>query len=152
MSEPGSGAPRRRRDLRAGHRAVATIADPEEDAGGFEGPVITPEEAADHHRSKAVNADGSLVVTATALGPAPIEQLVVEGGAGEAICALAAESGFDLSADSDLRRWAAVGHRSRMSGDTNQRELLAWLYRPRYDAVAEASVLANCVANASTCA
>ena len=76
--------------------AVAPIADPEEDAGGFEGPVITPEEAADDHRSQVVNADGSLAVTATALGPAPIEQLVVEGGAGEAICALAAESGFDL--------------------------------------------------------
>lgn len=76
--------------------AVAPTDDPEEDAGGFEGPLITPEEAADEHRSKVVEADAELARTAAALGSVPVEQLVVEGTPGEAICSLAAESKFDL--------------------------------------------------------
>ena len=82
---------------------VATVieptANPDDDAGGFEGPVITPEEAATEHRSDVVDADDVLASTAAALGPVPIEQLIVEGdtdNAGKAICARAAESAFDL--------------------------------------------------------
>jgi nucleotide-binding universal stress UspA family protein len=82
---------------------VATVieptADPDEDAGGFEGPVITPEEAATEHRSNVVDADGALTLTAAALGAAPVEKRIIEGDAaeaGRAICAHAAESGFDL--------------------------------------------------------
>jgi nucleotide-binding universal stress UspA family protein len=77
---------------------IAPTANPEDDAGGFEGALITAEEAADDHRSDVVDADGVLALTAAALGPVPIEQLIVEGtgNAGTAICARAAESGFDL--------------------------------------------------------
>lgn len=77
---------------------IAPTANPEDDAGGFEGTVITAEEAADDHRSDVVDADGVLALTAAALGSVPIEQLVVEGtgNAGTAICARAAESAFDL--------------------------------------------------------
>jgi nucleotide-binding universal stress UspA family protein len=77
---------------------IAPTANPDDDAGGFEGPVITAEEAADEHRSDVVDADGVLALTAAALGSVPVEQLIVEGtgNAGTAICALAAESGFDL--------------------------------------------------------
>ena len=78
---------------------IAPTANPDDDAGGFEGPVITPEDAADDHRSDVVDADAVLALTAAALGPVPIEQLIVEGdtdSAGKAICARAAESAFDL--------------------------------------------------------
>jgi len=82
---------------------VATVieptADPNEDAGGFEGPVITAEEAATDHRSDVVDADSALTLTAAALAPASVEQRIIEGDAGEAgraICAHAKESGFDL--------------------------------------------------------
>jgi nucleotide-binding universal stress UspA family protein len=77
---------------------IAPTMNPEDDAGGFEGPVITPEDAADEHRSDVVDADGVLASTAAALGSVPIEQLIVEGtgNAGTALCARAAESAFDL--------------------------------------------------------
>jgi nucleotide-binding universal stress UspA family protein len=82
---------------------VATVieptADPEDDAGGFEGPVITPEEAAADHRSDVLDADGALAATAEVLAPVAVEQVIIEGdasAAGKAICARAAEQGFDL--------------------------------------------------------
>ncbi len=64
-------------------------------AGGFEGPLMSPEEVENINRGAEVEADAALARTATALGATPVEQRVAEGSAGETICSLAA----DLEAD-----------------------------------------------------
>jgi nucleotide-binding universal stress UspA family protein len=78
--------------------SLVTVIDPQEDpmadAGGFEGPVIDDDEASTRHRQDIVEAEGSLAVTARAVGPAPIPQRVIEHhgeGVGARICGLAAE-------------------------------------------------------------
>jgi nucleotide-binding universal stress UspA family protein len=70
--------------------------DPNEGTGGFGGPVVTGQEAADAHRSDVVAADGALAATARAFGPVPLEQHVIEGSPGEAICAFARERDVDV--------------------------------------------------------
>jgi nucleotide-binding universal stress UspA family protein len=78
---------------------LVTVVDPLEepgaDAGGFEGPLVSPEEATQVHRAAVVEADTMLAATARALGGTPFEQRVVEGPAGPTICSLAT----DLDAD-----------------------------------------------------
>ena len=64
-------------------------------AGGFEGPLLSPEEAENLNRAAAIEADAVLAATAAVLGPVPVEQRVEEGSAGETICSLAG----DLDAD-----------------------------------------------------
>lgn len=64
-------------------------------AGGFEGPLLSPDEAENLNRGAEVEADAALAKTAAALGAVPVEQRVAEGSAGETICSLAA----DLEAD-----------------------------------------------------
>jgi nucleotide-binding universal stress UspA family protein len=64
-------------------------------AGGFEGSLMSPDEAEDLNRGAQVEADAALAKTAAALGDTPVEQRVAEGSAGETICSLAT----DLEAD-----------------------------------------------------
>ncbi len=65
-------------------------------AGGFEGPLMSAEEAENINRGAEVEADAALVKTAAALGDVPVEQRVAEGSAGETICSLAAELEADV--------------------------------------------------------
>lgn len=53
--------------------------DPNEDATGFAGPTIDPEHADERYRADRVAADAALAATASALGPVPVEQHVLEG-------------------------------------------------------------------------
>jgi nucleotide-binding universal stress UspA family protein len=73
---------------------IDAIRDPMDDAGGFEGPVITEKEAESEYRETVVAAEGALARTAQAFGPRPIAQRIVErtnGSIGARLCALAAE-------------------------------------------------------------
>lgn len=68
--------------------------DPMADAGGFEGPLLTQDEARDHYRESVVNAEGALARSARAFGPRPIQQRIVRRlnePVGARICSLAAE-------------------------------------------------------------
>jgi nucleotide-binding universal stress UspA family protein len=76
--------------------AVPPPPSPEDDAGGFEGPLLTPEDAETEAREDRVAADAALAGTARALGAQPIEQRVIEGEPGIAICREAGELGVDL--------------------------------------------------------
>ena len=68
--------------------------DPEEDAGGIEGPVMTSEQAVTEHRESVVAAEAALARTAQAFGPRPVRQRIVERtneSVGARLCALAEE-------------------------------------------------------------
>jgi nucleotide-binding universal stress UspA family protein len=69
---------------------------PEDDAGGFEGPLLSPEEAEDLNREAVVDANAALAATAAVLGPVAVEQRVEEGSAADAICSVAHDLGVDL--------------------------------------------------------
>lgn len=76
--------------------AVHRRTDPNEDATGFAAPILTEDEAEELHAEEVVEGHGALAVTARALGPDPIEQVVVEGDPGPALCDLAEEVGAAL--------------------------------------------------------
>jgi nucleotide-binding universal stress UspA family protein len=68
--------------------------DPMADAGGFEGPLLTEDEARDRYRESVVKAEGALARSARAFGPRPIQQRIVRRAnesVGARICALAAK-------------------------------------------------------------
>lgn len=69
--------------------AIPARLHPNEDATGFAGPAVTPDEADRIHRADVIAAHAALAATAAAFGPEPIRQEVLEGPAGEAICAFA---------------------------------------------------------------
>jgi nucleotide-binding universal stress UspA family protein len=75
---------------------AAGLEDPMQDAGGFEGPVLDPEEARQRHQESLVAAEGSLAATARAIGPRPLVQRTADGEPGPQICALADELNADL--------------------------------------------------------
>lgn len=73
--------------------------DPEEDAGGIEGPAISPRQAAAEYREGILTADTALTRTAQAFGPRPIRQRVVERATesvGARLCTLAVEEGAGM--------------------------------------------------------
>ena len=70
--------------------------DPNEGAGGFAGPTMTPEEAEHDYAGSVVVADAMLAETARQLGAEPFDQRVVSGVPAEALCALARELGVDV--------------------------------------------------------
>jgi nucleotide-binding universal stress UspA family protein len=73
---------------------VDEVQDPMADAGGFEGPTITEREAQDDYRKSMVDAEGALARSATAFGPRPIQQRIVERSdesVGARLCSLVAE-------------------------------------------------------------
>ncbi len=72
------------------------IKDPNLDAGGFEGPVITEREAEEEYRQGMVDAEGALARSASSFGPRPVRQRIVERSnesVGARLCSLAAEEG-----------------------------------------------------------
>lgn len=75
---------------------VAPLVDPNEGAGGFAGPTMTPEEAERDHTAQVVAADATLAEAARSLGPEPLDQRVVVGSPADAIAALAAELAVDV--------------------------------------------------------
>jgi nucleotide-binding universal stress UspA family protein len=75
---------------------AAQLEDPMQDAGGFEVPVVDMEEAESRHRESVVSAEGSLALTARALGPRPFVQRTVDGDPGPEICTLAEELDVDV--------------------------------------------------------
>jgi nucleotide-binding universal stress UspA family protein len=70
--------------------------DPMQDAGGFEGPVLDPEEAQERYLEAVVGAETSLAATARAIGPRPLVQRTADGEPGPAICAVANELDVDV--------------------------------------------------------
>ena len=72
--------------------------DPQEDAGGFEGPVETYEQAETDYRAAIVAAEGALARSAQAFGPRPIRQQIIErsGSIGARLCELAEEQGASM--------------------------------------------------------
>ncbi len=78
---------------------IDSLEDPMADAGGFEGPVFTEEEAENEHREEVVDAEGALAASARAFGNRPIRQQIVERGeqsVGARLCSYAAEQGAGL--------------------------------------------------------
>ena len=78
---------------------VDEMSDPQEDAGGFEGPVMSLEEAEGDYRAARVAADGALARSAQAFGDRPIRQQIVErssGSIGARLCALAEDEGASM--------------------------------------------------------
>jgi nucleotide-binding universal stress UspA family protein len=75
---------------------VDAVQDPMADAGGFEGPTITEHGAQEEYRKSMVDADGALARSASAFGPRPIRQRIVERSdesVGARLCSLAADEG-----------------------------------------------------------
>ncbi len=78
---------------------IDSFEDPMADAGGFEGPVFSEEEAENQHREEVVGAEGALAGSARAFGNRPIHQRIVERGeesVGARLCSLAAEDGAGM--------------------------------------------------------
>lgn len=77
-------------------RVIPEEEDPNDSAGGFEGPLITEEEAEERHRSDELRARADLASTLAELGE-PATVTVVEGNdPGREVCRLAAERGADV--------------------------------------------------------
>lgn len=75
---------------------VEPVHDPNEDATGFAGPLLTPEEAEQEHAESVVTGFAALARTARALGPFPVHQDEREGDPGHEICRRAEEIGADV--------------------------------------------------------
>lgn len=67
-------------------------------AGGFEGNLLSPDEAAEARRTILSESHDEVDATIRAIGadPSAVEHRVVEGSAGPAICATAEEVGADV--------------------------------------------------------
>lgn len=63
--------------------------DPEADAGGFEGPLIRPDEADEMNRERLAAGDEALAATVSELGDATVTTHLLQGDAGEGIVELA---------------------------------------------------------------
>lgn len=78
---------------------IDSLEDPMADAGGFEGPVLTEQEAENDHREEVVGAEGALAASARAFGNRPIRQQIVERddqSVGARLCSYATEEGAGL--------------------------------------------------------
>lgn len=69
---------------------------PGEMAGGFEGPLMSPEEADVFNTEATITAEGELARTADAITGTHTDELVVEGEAGPAVCEAAQDHGVDV--------------------------------------------------------
>ena len=76
--------------LVSAHESVDT------DAGGIEGPVLTPDEQDSLARAAHLGAETALTEAAAALDLVGARQEAIEGDAGPALCRLAERSGADL--------------------------------------------------------
>ncbi len=86
-----------------GEFSLVTVIEPEldpmADAGGFEGPVMSEQEAHDRYRESVVGAEGALAAAARAFGSRPLHQEVLErsyGSVADCVCAHAAEVDADI--------------------------------------------------------
>ena len=77
-------------------RVIAEQEDPNETAGGFEGPLVTEEEAEQRHRIESDQAALDLAATLEATGEAATMTVVEGSDAGRELCRLAAERGVDV--------------------------------------------------------
>ncbi len=77
-------------------RVIPAEEDPNETAGGFEGPLITEEEAEERHRRDEVQAKADLESTLAAAGEPATITLIEGDDPGREICDLAAARGVDV--------------------------------------------------------
>lgn len=77
-------------------RVIPAEEDPNETAGGFEGPLMTEEEAEERHHADEVQAQTDLEATLASLGEPAVTTIVEGGSPGPEICRLAAERGVDV--------------------------------------------------------
>ena len=75
---------------------IPELEDPNDSAGGFEGPLITEEEAEEQHRQDEAQADVTLRTTLASLGTTATVTVAQGGHAGRVICDLAAQRGVDV--------------------------------------------------------
>ena len=77
--------------------SVITDGMPDDDAGGIEGPVLTPEEQAAMWQQELSEALAELAKTASeALPDVPVEKVIEVGDAAAAICQVAERLGVDI--------------------------------------------------------
>lgn len=77
-------------------RVIPEEEDPNESAGGFEGPLVTEEEAEERHRLDEEQARRDLASTLAAAGESATVTVVEGNDAGREICELAAARGVDV--------------------------------------------------------
>ena len=87
-----------RRDWRAisDGTVAPEVMDPEEYAGGIEGPVASPEEVEEQRRALKVAADAAVATTLHELHSDLVEHETLEGKAGPELCAAAVRDHADL--------------------------------------------------------
>lgn len=77
-------------------RVIPEEEDPNESAGGFEGPLVTEEEAEERHRIDEEQAQRDLASTLAAAGEAATVTIVESNDAGREICELAEARDVDV--------------------------------------------------------
>jgi nucleotide-binding universal stress UspA family protein len=76
--------------------SVITDGTPDDDAGGIEGPVLTPDEQSAMWEQEVSEAEHELADTSAALPNVPVEKVVEVGDAAPAICQVAERLGVDV--------------------------------------------------------
>ena len=87
--------------LAGSHRiTLVTVVPPEEDpmamAGGFEGPLFTPEETKEIHERQVAEGEDAIDRTEAVLGEPAEHRVVAASDVGEAVCATATELHADV--------------------------------------------------------
>jgi nucleotide-binding universal stress UspA family protein len=77
-------------------RVIPETEDPNETAGGFEGPLITEEEAAERHQRDEAQAQADLASTLAATGETATIKVIEGNDPGREVCDLAAATGADV--------------------------------------------------------
>lgn len=77
-------------------RVIPEEEDPNETAGGFEGPLVTEEEAEERHRADRHRGQADLAATLARLGETATTTLVEANDPGREICRLAEERDADV--------------------------------------------------------
>ena len=75
---------------------VLTHGTPADDAGGIEGPVLTPDEQQAWWQRELADARGQLARTEQVLRAVPVHEVIEEGEAAAVICREAADRGADV--------------------------------------------------------
>jgi len=76
--------------------SVVEDGEPGEDAGGIEGPVLTPEEEAALWQQELSEAHAELAATSGAMPDIPVDKIVEVGDAASGICQVAERLGVDV--------------------------------------------------------